>query len=84
MLRESTTEPTRCRELVAGWPDFIGIVDASGHGAGGVVLGEISACTPIVFCWEWPDDIKQDIISLNNPTGRLTNFDLEMGGLVIL
>ncbi len=48
------------------------------------MLGEISACTPVVFCWEWPDDIKQDIISLNNPTGRLTNSNLEMAGLVIL
>jgi hypothetical protein len=49
LLRESTNEPTHCRELVVGWPDYIGIVDASGHGTGGVVLGEISACTPIVF-----------------------------------
>jgi hypothetical protein len=48
------------------------------------MLGEISACTPVVFCWEWPDNIKQDIISLNNPTGRLTNSDLETAGLVIL
>ncbi len=48
------------------------------------MLGEISACTPLVFCWEWPDNIKQDIISLNNPTGRLTNSDLEMAGIVIL
>jgi hypothetical protein len=84
LLRESTNEPTRCRELVAGWPDYIGIVDASGHGVGGVVFGELSACTPVVFQWEWPDDIKQDIISLTNPTGRLTNSDLEMAGLVIL
>ncbi len=84
LLRESTNEPTRSWELVAGWPDYIGIVDASGHGVGGVVFGELSACTPVVFWWEWPDDIKQDIISLTNPTGRLTNSDLEMAGLVIL
>ncbi len=45
LLRESTNEPTWCRELVAGWPDYIGIVDASGHGVGGVVFGELSACT---------------------------------------
>jgi hypothetical protein len=69
---------------VVGWPDYVGIVDASGHGAGGVVLGEISACTPVVFRWEWPDDIKHNIISLTNPTGKLTNSDLEMAGLVIL
>jgi hypothetical protein len=59
-------------------------VDASGHGVGGVVFGELSACTPVVFRWEWPDNIKQDIILLTNPTGRLTNSDLEMAGLVIL
>ncbi len=84
LLRESTYEPTHCQELVAGWPDYIGLVDASGHGVGGVVFGELSACTPVVFRWEWPDDTKQDIISLTNPTGRLTNSNLEMAGLVIL
>ncbi len=81
---ESTTEPTHCRELVSGWPDYIGIVDASGHGVGGVVFGELSACTPVVFRWEWPNDIKQDIISLANPTGRLTNSNLEMARLGML
>jgi hypothetical protein len=35
ILRESTSRPTRCRELVAGWPDFIGVVDASSHGVRG-------------------------------------------------
>jgi hypothetical protein len=45
---------------------------------------EISACTPVVFRWEWLDDIKHNIISLTNPTGKLTNSDLEMAGLVIL
>jgi len=49
LLRESTKEPTRCRELVSGWPDYIGIVDASGHGVGGVVVGELSNCAPVVF-----------------------------------
>jgi hypothetical protein len=32
LLRESTKEPTRCRQLVTGWPDYIGFVDTSGHG----------------------------------------------------
>jgi hypothetical protein len=35
ILRESTTRPTRCNELVAGWPDYVGICDASSFGAGG-------------------------------------------------
>jgi hypothetical protein len=84
LLRESTNKPTHCRELVAGWPDYIGIVDASVHGVGRAVFGELSACTPVVFRWEWPEDIKQDIILLTNPTGRLTDSNLEMAGLVIL
>ena len=84
LLRESTKEPTRCRELVSGWPDYIGIVDASGHGVGGVIFGEISHCTPVVFRWEWPADIKNNIVTLSNPSGGLTNSDLEMAGLIML
>jgi hypothetical protein len=48
------------------------------------MLGENLACTPVVFCWEWPEDIKQGIKTLANPSGRLSNSDLEMAGLVIL
>ena len=84
LLRESTLEPTRCRELVTGWLDYIGIVDASGHGAGGVVFGEESACTPVVFRWEWPQDVKDDIKTIKNPAGRISNSDLEMASIVLL
>ena len=35
LLRESTREPTQCREVTSGWPDFVGIVHASSHGVGG-------------------------------------------------
>ncbi len=49
LLRESTVEPTKCRKLICGWPDYVGIVDASSHGIGGVVFGETSACTLPVF-----------------------------------
>ena len=84
LLRESTSAPTRCRELVAGWPDFIGVVDASGQGVGGVVIGENLACTPTVFRMEWPDDIKAELVSWSNRTGSITNSDLEMAGLLLL
>ncbi len=71
LLRESTNDPTRCRQLIQGWPDYIGFVDASGHGAGGVIIGEQSACTPTVFRWQWPPDIKDDIKTADNPGGHL-------------
>ena len=70
--------------MVAGWPDYVGVVDASGHGVGGVVLGKLLRCTPTVLRWEWPEDIKQDIKTVDNPSVRISNSDLEMAGLVLL
>jgi hypothetical protein len=66
------------------WPDYVGIVDASSYGVGGVVNGELRECIPMVFRWEWPPDIKSSIRSDRNPTGRLTNPDLEMAGILLL
>ena len=84
LLRESTSAPTRCRELVVGWPDYIGVVDASGQGVGGVVFGENMGCPPTVFRLEWPDDIKADLQTWTNMKGTITNSDLEMAGLLLL
>ncbi len=84
LLRESTKEPTRCQQLVTGWPDYIGFVDALGHGAGGVVIGELSPWVPTICWWKWPSDVTKDIKMANNPGGRITNSDLEMAGLVLL
>ena len=84
LLRESIAAPTRCKELVSEWPDFVGIVDASGQGVGGIIVSERAECVPTVFRMEWPDDVKKDIKSESNPEGRITNSDLEMAGLLLL
>jgi len=84
LLRESTLAPTKCYELVSKWPDFVGVKDASGHGVGGVIIGENMACIPTVFRFEWPADIKADLNSEHNPKGKITNSDLEMAGLLLL
>jgi hypothetical protein len=84
LLQESTLEPIKCRELICGWPDYEGIVNASGHGIGGVIFGETLMCTPTVFWWEWPKDIKNNIITLQNPEGKISNSDLKMAGLLML
>ena len=83
-LVETISTPTKCRNLVTGWPDFIGITDASGHGLGGVILGENKAVPPIVFRLQWPEDISSSIVSDHNPGGTITNSDLEMAGLLVL
>ena len=83
-MRKSTLAPTICIELVANWPDFVGVKDASGQGVEGVIVGKDMACTPTVFCMEWLGDIKADINNKKNPKERITNSDLEMAGLLLI
>jgi hypothetical protein len=79
LLRESSESPTRCRELAGGWPDYIGVCDASSHGIGGVVFREDEACIPTVFRWEWPQVIKDKYNAK-----EISNSDLEIAGLLFL
>ena len=83
-LRDTISTPTKCKNLIHSWPDCIGITDASGHGLGGVIFGENAPVVPTVFRMEWPLDIKNDIVSTDNPGGTITNSDLEMAGLLML
>jgi hypothetical protein len=85
LLRESTKNPTRCKELVMGHPDYVGVKDASIHGVGGIIVGENKACVPTVFRVEWPEWVKQEVLKTNaGKKGNLTNSDLEMAGLLFL
>jgi hypothetical protein len=83
-LHDTIGSPTKCRNLVTGWPDYVGITDASGHGLGGVIVGENKEVPPTVFRLQWPSDISSNIISDDNPQGTITNSDLEMAGLLML
>jgi hypothetical protein len=62
----------------------VGIVNASSHGVGGIVIGELSEIPPTVFCLEWPKDIAANLVSSDNLQGSITNSDLEMAGLLLL
>jgi hypothetical protein len=84
LLQQLAIKLTRCCELVTGWPDFVGVKDASCHGIGGIVIGELSTCTPTVYHFAWPDDVTKAIKSQTNPSGTITKSDLEMDGLLML
>jgi hypothetical protein len=85
MLRESTSCPTWCRKLVAGWPNFVGVVDASSHGVGGIIIGKLLECPSTMFRLQWPPDITANVVSDSNSNGTITNSDLKLvAGLVIL
>jgi hypothetical protein len=84
LLQKSTMQPTRCKELVQAWPDYIGICNASSFGFRGVIVGENDNCPPTVVCLQWPADITNNIKSDSNPNGTITNSDLEMAGLLLV
>lgn len=84
LIKETMSGPTHCAQLVKGWPHYIGVKDASGHGVGGIIVGECAECIPTVFRLRWPPDIRAEIVSDTNPRGKITNSDLEMAGLLLL
>jgi hypothetical protein len=84
ILWESTSHPTHCRKLVADWPNFVGVVDASSHGVGGVIISKLLECPPTVSRLQWPPNITANVVSDSNPNGTITNLDIKLAGLVIL
>ncbi|KAL7524788.1 LOW QUALITY PROTEIN: hypothetical protein ACHAWF_001085 [Thalassiosira exigua] len=60
------------------------ITDASGKSVGGCIIGEEEDCTPTVFRYKWPPDIKAAIVTNDNPDDTITHLDLEMGAHFML
>jgi hypothetical protein len=84
LLCKSTLVPTQCCKLMCGWPNYIGIVGVSSYGVGGVIFGELSACTPTVFRRQLSDKICTNLKTSQNQMGTISNSDLEMPSLLML
>jgi hypothetical protein len=37
----------------------------------------------IIWRVEWPEDIGNNVVSFDNPSGTITNSDLEMAGMLL-
>jgi hypothetical protein len=61
------------------WPNYIGVCDAYSHRVGGVIFGKNVSCILTVFCWEWPQEVK-DLYH----EGPITNSNPKMAGLLLL
>ncbi len=84
IINEIAARPTHVLELMQGDADYIGYVDACKTGVGGVWLsGNKHLAHPVVWHLEWPDDIKNNLISADNPNGLITINDLEMAGVLL-
>jgi len=75
--------PTHVHELVPGDDHFVGYCDACATGAGGVWFSGSLHIPPLVWRVQFPSHIAEQVVSFKNPTGRLTNSDLELAGLVL-
>ena len=63
---------------------FIGIVDASKGGVGGVIFVHLKQFKPTVFRLEWPAEVQAVVRTQQNPSGTITNSDLEMARVLVL
>jgi hypothetical protein len=74
------TRPTHLAELVPEDPILLGATDAAKPGMGGVFFDH----TGCGYVWRepFPQDVQDDLVSAENPNGRITNSDLEHAALL--
>ena len=78
------SRPTMYKNLISGWPDFIGIVDALSHSVAGIIISKGSGCVSMVFWVEWKLGISGNVVLFNNTEGTISTLDLEWMGLFLL
>jgi hypothetical protein len=83
LIKSLAARPTHVNELGFSNEDYVGYCDASAFGAGGVWFSGRLSITPTVWRVQWPHDITTNVVSDSNPTGTITNSDLEMAGVLI-
>jgi hypothetical protein len=83
LIRLMGRHPTHCRELIVDQPGYISYCNASTLATGGVWLSGTLHLAPIVWCLEWPEDIRQQVVSFANPGGTITNSDLKMAAMLV-
>lgn len=82
LLKLLSRRPTHVKELVPDMPKFAGYHDAAAEGAGGVWFSLEQVMNPLVWHLPFPDDIKNNVVSFDNPKGSITNSDLELAAEV--
>jgi hypothetical protein len=82
LAHELTGRPTRWAKIVDSAHTFLGTVDASGLGMGGTWIPTTADTPPLLWRLPFSRTIQQALVSSDNPTGTLTNSDLEQLALV--
>lgn len=74
------TRPTRLAEIVPEEPTLIQAIDAAKAGMGGVIFTRNHP--PILWHEPFPQWAQAQVVSWSNPTGKLTNSDLEQAAIL--
>ena len=80
LAQDISLRPMRLAEVVLDYPLVIGSVDAAKLGMGGVLF--TSGHPPTLWCAAFPPEIREHLVSFENPSGDLTNSDLEQAGIL--
>jgi hypothetical protein len=84
MIQYMKKHPTSVLQLVQNYPDYIGHSDACALGAGGVWNSGMKPIqSPFLWQVEWPQDIRDSLVTASNPKGHITINDLELAGLLL-
>ena len=83
IMKMLSRHPTHVNELVADMPRYAGYQDAAVEGTGGVWFSLINHMLPSVWREEFPTNIAANVISDDNPSGGITNSDLELAAEVL-
>ena len=95
LAQDVVNRPTHIAEVVPTPPTYIGSVDAAKAGMGGVWFppgppssnsiqphSSHALTNPILWRSPFPDYIQNSLVSQNNPTGSISNSDLELAGTI--
>jgi hypothetical protein len=82
LISSLSTRPTRWGELVDSEPLFLGTVDASGTGMGGVWLDPTQRLPPLLWRFAFPAALISRLVSADHKSGSVTNSDFEQAGTV--
>jgi hypothetical protein len=83
LVHDLHKRPTRYRELVKTAPRVIGTTDAAAPGMGGTFfVRQSQKTTPFLWRAPFPAEIQQQVVSFKNPSGLVSNSDLELAGTI--
>ncbi len=77
------SRPTHVWEILIDMPCYVGYYDAAAEGVGGIWFPLGEAMPPLVWRLAFLPDIAQDVVSLSNPNGSITNSDLDLAAEVL-